>query len=233
MNKKIDVSVVVPTYNEAKNLPLLVRRLARAFRGRKWEVVVVDDGSPDGTGRVAEALAGRYPLRLVQRGRKGGLASAVVEGWRHARGGILVVMDADLQHPPELAPELVRCIEGGEEMAIASRSRWEGCRGATSRVASAFVRVLLVPGVEDPHAGFFAIRREMLQGVKLRPRGYKILLECLARTKCPSIVEVSYSPGKRRWGKSKWGWREGVEYLVQFFSLLRSRRPSFRLKIYG
>lgn len=217
MDQKIDVSVVVPTYNEAENLPLLIRRLARALRGRRWEVVVVDDGSPDGTGRVAETLARRYPVKLVQRGKKSGLSSAVVEGWQHARGGVLVMMDADLQHPPELVSLLVREVEKEKDLAIATRVRWEGWRGKVSRLASTFIRLFLVPEVRDPHSGFFAFRREAIKGIKVKPRGYKLLLELLVKRKY-KISELPYFSSKRRWGKSKWGPREMWEYLLQVIS---------------
>ncbi|MEM0359319.1 MAG: polyprenol monophosphomannose synthase [Candidatus Hadarchaeales archaeon] len=217
MDQEIDVSVVVPTYNEAGNLPPLIRRLARALRGRRWEVVVVDDGSPDGTGKVAEILARKYPVRLVQRGKRGGLSSAVVEGWRHAGGRVLVVMDADLQHPPELVPELVMKVEEGNDLVLACRTRWVGWRGAASKLMGELVRTLLHLPVRDPHSGFFALRRVV---GRIKPRGYKILLECLVRGRYRRVAEVFYSQGKRKWGRSKWGVREGWEYLRQLLDLL-------------
>jgi dolichol-phosphate mannosyltransferase len=103
------ISVVVPTYNEAENLPELLERLDRALAGRSYEVVVVDDGSPDGTAEVARRLAGRYPVRVLVREGRRGLSSAVVEGARAAGGDVVVVMDADFQHPPDTSlPHLRR-----------------------------------------------------------------------------------------------------------------------------
>ena len=101
------ISIVTPTFNEAGSLPLLAERLAKALAGRDYELVVVDDGSPDGTADVAAALAPGLRVRLVRRAAKGGLASAVLAGFATAQGELLIVMDADLSHPPETVPLLV------------------------------------------------------------------------------------------------------------------------------
>jgi len=105
------LSVVVPTYNEAGSVPKLAERLHAALGARDWELVIVDDGSPDGTADIAAALAPRIPTNVVRRAGKAGLASAVIAGFAAARGDILVVMDADLSHPPELVPALLSAIE--------------------------------------------------------------------------------------------------------------------------
>ncbi|MFN3803935.1 MAG: polyprenol monophosphomannose synthase, partial [Pyrobaculum sp.] len=156
-------TVVVPTYNEAENLPELVERLHRALGGG-YEVVVVDDNSPDGTGEVARRLGERYPVRVVARERRLGLSTAVVEGARAAGGEVVVVMDADLQHPPELVPELIRHAKNGC-LAIASRyvrgggiRRWPFVRRVISRGAVMLARLLLPEArpIRDPVSGFFA-----------------------------------------------------------------------------
>src|SRR3989441_12307202 len=114
-------SVIVPTYNEAASLPLLVERLAPAMRDRDWELIVVDDGSPDGTAEVAEKLGATQPVRVLRRAAKAGLASAVIAGMKEARGDVLVVMDADLSHPPEGVPDLLAVIGAGLDRAVGSR----------------------------------------------------------------------------------------------------------------
>src|SRR3989442_10194314 len=121
-------SVIVPTYNEAASLPLLVGRLAPAMRDREWELVVVDDGSPDGTADVAEKLGARHPVRVLRRAGKAGLASAVIAGMKEARGDVLVVMDADLSHPPEIVPDLLAVVEAGGDLA--GGRRHPSCAGA-------------------------------------------------------------------------------------------------------
>ena len=220
------ISVVVPTFNEAENLPELVRRLDEAFGGRGYEVVVVDDESPDGTAAVAEELAKRYPVRVVVRRGRRGLSSAVVEGAKAARGDVVVVMDADLQHPPELAPALAAVAEGGC-LAVASRyvrggrvEGWPLARRLVSRGAVALARLLLpeARGVRDPVSGYFAYKRDCVAGV--RPTGlYKILLDVLVQCKPQCVKEVPYAFGKRTRGRSKLGTKHVVDYLRQVLAL--------------
>ncbi|MEZ0318700.1 MAG: glycosyltransferase family 2 protein [Pyrobaculum sp.] len=220
------ISVVVPTFNEAENLPELVERLDKAFGGRGYEVVVVDDDSPDGTAAVAERLAARFPVRvLVRRGRRG-LSSAVVEGAKAARGSVVVVMDADLQHPPELAPTLAAIAEGGC-LAVASRyvkggrvEGWPLTRRLVSRGAVALARLLLpeARGARDPVSGYFAYRRDCV--AEVRPTGlYKILLDVLVQCKPQCVKEVPFIFGKRTRGRSKLGAKHVADYLRQVLAL--------------
>ncbi|HEV8537207.1 MAG TPA: polyprenol monophosphomannose synthase [Candidatus Limnocylindria bacterium] len=222
------ISVIVPTYNEAGSLPPLVDRLASAMAGRDWELVVVDDGSPDGTADLAESLGTRHPVRVLRRAGKAGLASAVIAGFETARGDILAVMDADLSHPPEVVPALVDAIEGGADLAVGSRyvrggaiMDWPIRRRVVSRVACLMGNVL-VP-VRDATSGFFAVRRAALDGVRLNAIGFKIGLEVIARAKADRIVEVPYTFRDRELGASKFGRREIGQYLVQLGMVARDR----------
>lgn len=226
----MDVSVVVPTYNEAQALPELVRRLFAALEaaGRQAELVIVDDSSPDGTGDVAEALAQRYPVRVLHRPPRSGLASAVLDGLAHARGQILVVMDADLSHPPEVVPRLVEAIEAGAELAVASRyvpgggvEAWPWRRRFVSQVANLLARPF-VP-IRDATSGFFALRREVIEGVALDPIGFKIGLEIMAKGRYRRFREVPYIFADRRFGRSKFGTRQVLDYLRQLARLWRRR----------
>jgi dolichol-phosphate mannosyltransferase len=226
----VRVSVVVPTYNERDTLPELVLRLARALR-QGYEVVVVDDASPDGTAEVARQLARSYPVRLVQRPGKLGLASAVLEGARAAQGAVLVVMDADLSHPPEAVPALVGAVEGGADVAVGSRyvpgggvERWPLHRRWMSRVAVWLARVWLGERVYDPVSGFFAVRRERLAGAALEGVGYKILVALLARSRGARVVEIPYTFTDRRGGRSKLGAREVWNYLRLLWRLRAAAR---------
>src|SRR3990170_2974847 len=117
------ISIVVPTYNEAQTVPVLARRLQGALGEGEWELVVVDDGSPDGTADIAASLAPELPVRVVRRPGKLGLASAAMDGWAEARGDVLAVMDADLSHPPESVPALVEAPRTGADSA-AGRGAW-------------------------------------------------------------------------------------------------------------
>jgi dolichol-phosphate mannosyltransferase len=228
------ISVVVPTYNEAENLPELLERLDRALAGRSYEVVVVDDGSPDGTAEVARRLAGRYPVRVLVREGRRGLSSAVVEGARAAGGDVVVVMDADLQHPPELVPKLAEAAGRGC-LAVASRyvkgggvEGWPWHRRLVSRGAVLLARILLpeARAVRDAVSGFFAYRRECVANVK--PTGlYKILLDVLVQCKPRCVVEVPYLFGLRTRGRSKLGTRHIADYLRQVLALARWRPLKF------
>ena len=221
-------SVVVPTYNEAGSLPLLIARLATSLAGREWELVVVDDGSPDGTADVAERLGASQPVRVVRRAGKMGLASAVVAGFAAARGDTLVVMDADLSHPPEVVPQLLDALTGGADLAIGSRyvagggaMDWPLSRRVVSRVACLMGNAL-VP-VRDSTSGFFALRRTVIDGVKLNQIGFKIGFEVMARGRYMKVVEVPYVFRDRELGKSKFGRREIGQYLIQLGQVARDK----------
>ncbi len=222
------ISVVTPTYNEAGSLPTLAQRLALALAGREYELVVVDDGSPDGTADVADALAARLPVRLVRRAGKAGLASAVLAGFAAARGDVLVVMDADLSHPPETVAALVAALDAGADLAVASRyvrgggmEDWPLRRRIVSR-AACLLGSLLVP-VRDATSGFFAVRRAAIEGVRLNGIGFKIGFEVIARARARRIVEVPYTFRDRELGASKFGRREVAQYLVQLAQVARDK----------
>ena len=220
---------MVPTYNEADSLPLLIERLSTAFDGREWEVVVVDDGSPDGTADIADGLnKSEHPVTVVRRSGKLGLASAVVAGFAAAKGDVLLVMDADLSHPPAVAPQLVDAIANGADLAVGSRyvkgggaKDWPLRRRIVSRIAC-FMGNVLVP-VRDSTSGFFAIRRSVIDGVKLNPIGFKIGFEVMARGLYKKAVEVPYVFLDRQLGQSKFGQREIGQYLVQLGQVARDR----------
>ena len=229
-----DVSVIIPTFNERANLPLLVERITQAFDGLAgtYELIVVDDDSPDGTWAVAESLRERHPqLRVIRRttGERG-LSPAVVEGWCAARGELLAVIDADLQHPPEVLPKLLACFsDGSVDVAIASRYtangrrlRWNPLRRWLSRGASNLADAVLptsARGVTDPMSGYFAVRRSVVHEAALRPKGYKILLEVLGRGRYRRIAEVPYEFGRRFQGESKLGASVMGDYLAQLWAL--------------
>jgi dolichol-phosphate mannosyltransferase len=222
------ISVITPTYNEAGSITLLVDRLASSLAGREWELVVVDDGSPDGTAEIAAALAPARPVRVVRRAGKAGLASAVIAGMKETRGDPLVVMDADLSHPPEIVPALVDAISAGADLAVGSRyvrggatMDWPLRRRVVSRVACLMGSVL-VP-VRDATSGFFAVRKSAIDGVRLNAIGFKIGLEVIARARASRIVEVPYTFRDRELGKSKFGRREIIQYVVQLGQIARDK----------
>jgi dolichol-phosphate mannosyltransferase len=205
-----------------------VPRLAQALVVHTWELIVVDDGSPDGTADLAESYADVHPVRVVRRPGKAGLASAVLAGFAQARGDVLVVMDADLSHPPEAVPRLVSAIVEGADLAVGSRyvkgggtEDWPLKRRVVSRSAC-LMGNLLVP-IRDCTSGFFAIRKAAIDGVKLNPIGFKIGFEVMARARYKKVVEIPYVFRDRELGKSKFGRREIFQYLVQLGQVARDR----------
>jgi dolichol-phosphate mannosyltransferase len=205
-----------------------VPRLASALVAHDWELIIVDDGSPDGTADLAESYADVHPVRVVRRPGKAGLASAVLAGFRETRGDVLVVMDADLSHPPEAVPRLAAAINAGADLAVGSRyvkgggtEDWPLKRRIVSRVACLMGNVL-VP-IRDSTSGFFAIRKSAIDGVKLNPIGFKIGFEVMARGRYRKAVEIPYVFRDRELGKSKFGRREILQYLVQLGQVGRDR----------
>ncbi len=218
-----EVSVIVPTLNEAKNLPELLVRIAAALRPWSYEVLIVDDQSTDDTPAVCQQLAARFPLTLhVRPDPAGGLSGAVVEGLNLARGGILIVMDADLQHPPEKLPELVRPLVAGEaEFAVGSRhveggstaERWGVFRRINSKVATILARPFAGP-TRDPMSGFFGLKQETFaRARKLTPLGYKVGLELMCKCRVGAVKEVPIHFDTRSAGTSKLTVAQQFKYL--------------------
>ncbi len=220
--------MIIPTYNERDNLDELVQRVVKAVDSA--EIVIVDDNSPDGTGARAEELAKSNNIKVVRRKGKLGLSSAVLEGFAAACGDILVVMDADLSHPPEKIPEMVRQIaEGKAEMVVGSRhvkggsiEKWPFYRRLVSKGATLLARPLTK--VRDPMSGFFAIRRSVIEGVGLDPIGYKIGLEILVKGNYSNVVEVPILFADRKAGQSKLGGAVMLRYIDHISTLYEHRR---------
>jgi dolichol-phosphate mannosyltransferase len=225
------ISVVIPTYNEAAVIQETLRRASGALeRSREaFELIVVDDSSTDGTAELVEALAPELPVRVLRRPGRLGLATAVVDGWNLARGDVLGVMDADLQHPPEVLAELVRALKEPADVAVASRYRsgggtsdWSWVRRLMSKSATHMAATVLpwtLGSVTDPMSGMFVVRASALDGVKLDPTGYKILLEVLAKARYRTVAEVPYVFDRRGAGSSKLGGRQSFEYLLHLVRL--------------
>lgn len=231
------VSVVIPTYNERGSLTTLYPELCAALAPYAGELIIVDDGSPDGTASYAASLQGPVTCVVRNRGRKMGLASAVQEGFGQARGSVLVVMDADGSHPPAAIPKLVDAVtQGGAEFALGSRYVPGGSapglsrtRRWISRAATALARPL-VP-VKDPMSGFFAFQKRILARAALSPVGFKIGLEIMVRCHPRPIAEIPILFRPRTAGESKLGQGEIGRYLRHIgrlygFRLTGSRRAS-------
>jgi dolichol-phosphate mannosyltransferase len=222
------ISLVVPTYRERSNIEPLVKRVetALAATGEAFELIIVDDDSPDGTSDEVQRLSaeGRPWLRVLVRENERDLSTAVISGWRIARGDVLGCMDADLQHPPELLPKLVAEIRRGAEIVVGSRnvagggvSDWSIMRRFISWAATLMATAIL-PGtlgsVTDPMSGLFLVRRSVLEHAALNPIGYKILLEVLARGDYTRATEVPFVFEERKKGGSKMNAATAWKYLA-------------------
>ncbi len=227
------LSVIVPTLNERKNLPELLHRLTPALEssvGAAWEIIVVDDDSPDRTWDMARRLAERHPrLRVIRRTGEKGLSTAVIRGWQAARGEVLGVLDGDLQHPPEILASLWHAIEHGADLAVGSRhavggdiEKWGALRRLLS-FGARLLALLLLPSaarrLTDPTSGCFLVRRTSVAGKRLSPLGYKILLEVLVRGAIHTIHEVGFVFQERRRGAGKVTARTCAEYLAHLVRL--------------
>lgn len=231
---RVDVSVVVPAFREVENIPLLVERVFAATTAANLaaELIVVDDDSQDGTDARCAELAGRYDVRLITRKGERGLATAVIEGFRQARGRLLLCMDADLSHPPEAIPEIVRALADGAEFAIGSRyldrggveEGWGVYRWLNSKIATLLARPLTA--VSDPLGGFFAVPREVFfRAGELSPLGYKIALEVLVRSRAEKIAEIPIFFRDRKFGQSKLSMRIQLQYLRHLRRLYLFKYP--------
>ena len=240
------ISVVIPTYKEADSIQDVIRRSGAAFArsGEEYELIVVDDNSGDGTAELAEQMSSEFHVRVLRRAGRMGLATAVADGWKLAHGDLLGVIDADLQHPPEILVALAAALrQSGADLAIASRyvagggtSDWELVRrvisgGATHLAAS--VLPLKLSAISDPMSGMFVIRAAAISGVELSPLGYKILLEVLARGRIDHVVEVAYQFEERTRGASKLGARQYAEYLAHLVRLAFATGQFGAWELYG
>lgn len=210
------LAVVVPTFNEAPNIAPLVARLEQVMAGRPWEVVFVDDDSPDGTAAVVQALARDKPhVRCLLRLGRRGLSRAVIEGILSTSAPLVAVMDADLQHDESVLPRMLALLDANQaEVVVGSRyvagggvgEGFDAGREAMSRVATWLAGAVLHVPLADPMSGFFALRRSVFEGAvrRLSGEGYKILLDILASApQAPRVAEVPYQFRPRLAGVSK------------------------------
>jgi len=230
------LSLTIPTYKEADNIAKLVEILSRLLdeaTNEDYELIVVDDNSPDGTWKQAAALMEHYPrLRVMRRTEERGLSTAVIRGWQVAQGSVLGVIDGDLQHPPETLLQMLEHMRQGTDLVVASRhvegggvSNWSLARRFLSRGAQLLGLVIcpnVVGRVTDPMSGYFMVRRSAIAEVVMDPRGYKILLEVIGRGQIETVAEVGYVFQERLEGESKVTYKQYFDYIIHL-AKLRSR----------
>jgi len=230
----LQLSIIVPTFREVENLPVLIPRLdaATTQAGIACEILVIDDNSRDGTEELCQRLSQQHPVKLLVRTDERGLSSAVLAGMKIARGEVLIVMDADLSHPPEKVPELYAALQSGtHDFVIGSRyvkgggtsDDWGWFRWLNSKVATLLAWPLT--SVSDPMAGFFGLTRQAyLEHVgTFDPIGYKIGLELLVKCGCRQPTEVPIFFADRLHGESKLSLKEQLNYLRHLHRLYEFR----------
>ncbi|MBU1201228.1 MAG: polyprenol monophosphomannose synthase [Nanoarchaeota archaeon] len=218
------ISIIIPTFNEANNISLLIPKIYDVLDNHyNYEIIVVDDNSPDGTAKVVRRLGKKYSVRLLLRKNKRGLSSAVIDGFNIAKGDLLCVMDADLSHPPELLSKIILLLNKND-LVIGSRlvkgggsESWPIHRKIISWCAQLLARPLTP--VKDAMSGFFALKKSVINNVKLEAYGYKILLEILVVGNYKKVAEVPFTFLNRTFGKSKIGVGVEVEYIKQLAHL--------------
>jgi dolichol-phosphate mannosyltransferase len=222
-----EISVVIPTFNEADNVVEVIESVARALEGVAWEVIVVDDDSPDGTAQRVKRMAREDPrVRCLRRINRRGLSGACIEGMLSSSAPYLAVMDADLQHDASILPKMLEALRTGPaELVVGSRYSAGGAvgeglskmRARISRLGIQLARRMLHTDVRDLMSGYFAIRRDRFDAVaaRLAPSGFKILVDIIASAGGPlRTAEIGYTFKQRKAGESKLGARVALDFLA-------------------
>jgi len=230
------VSIIIPTYNESENIIQVLKSIGDHLpKDIATEAIVVDDNSPDGTGKVVEDYINDtqnkigYTIDVIHRKTKSGLSSAILDGIQHSSGETVVVMDSDFSHPPKIIPQLVEEIKISKyDIAIASRyteggevSGWSTKRKLISKTAKGIAKVGLGVNESDPMSGFFAFNRNILEGIKFDAIGYMMLLVILVKTKGAKVKEIPYTFTDRTRGSSKLDSSTMFDYVKSVWKLYR------------
>jgi len=233
---KVQASIIIPTYNESENIIQVLKSIGEHLpEDIATEALVVDDNSPDGTGKIVENYisdtrnkAG-YTIEVIHRKTKSGLSSAILDGIQHSTGEIVVIMDSDFSHPPKMIPQLVEEIRTSKcDIVIASRfvpggaiNGWSTKRKLISKTAKGIAKAGLGVNESDPMSGFFAFKRKILDGIKFDAIGYKMLLEILVKTKGAKVKEIPYTFTDRTRGSSKLDSSTMLDYVKSVWRLYR------------
>ncbi|QMU55294.1 MAG: glycosyltransferase [Nitrosopumilus sp.] len=232
---KNQVSVIIPTFNESENICNVLESIKACLPKIDIEAIVVDDNSPDGTGKIVEEyiksmknVAG-YSISVIHRRAKEGLSSAILDGLKNSKGDTVIVMDSDMSHPPQIIPKMLETIKQTQcDIVVASRyikggaiQGWPFKRKLMSTVATKIAKKGLGISTDDPMSGFFAFRRKITNGVKFDAIGYKILLELLVKTKGVKVEEIPYTFTDRKRGSSKLDSSIILDYCKSVWKLYR------------
>ncbi len=233
-NPAAQVSIIIPTYNESQNIINVLKSVRDSLpENIITEAIVVDDNSPDGTGRIVdEYIRGvkklaNHTINVIHRSAKNGLSSAILNGISRANGETIVVMDSDLSHPPQVIPRMIEALKQSD-IVIASRyvkggaiQGWSLRRKLLSRAATRIAKTGLGIKSDDPMSGFFAFKRCIISGLKFDGLGYKTLLEILVKARGASVTEIPYTFIDRQFGASKMDASIILDYVRSVWRLYR------------
>lgn len=222
------LSIVIPVYNEKKNINEVTKRIENALKENRYEIIFVDDSTDETTNIIRSLSKQDSRVKLIHREGKKGLSSAVIEGFKLAKGDVLSVMDGDLQHPPEILPDMLTKINEGADVVIPSRfvkggsdgglNLFRKCVSGTARyMGKALFKKLRK--VSDPTSGIFMFKKSVIAGKSLNGIGWKILIEVLIIGEYNKLVEIPYEFNTRNSGESKMNIAVQAQYLKHLYSL--------------
>ncbi|MDH4263505.1 MAG: glycosyltransferase family 2 protein [Spirochaetia bacterium] len=239
LNTHYDISIVLPTYNEKENIVIVLDKIQRVLKNIRYQIIVVDDNSPDNTWEIASGYAKKYPnIQVIRRMNNRGLSTAIMEGFASSSSKWVVVMDADLQHDEKILTHFYNEFSNGYDIIIGSRkiaggsiSEWSFLRRIISWIATKMAFIVIKNNVSDPMSGFFGITKEMFESSihKINPRGFKLLLELLAHNPSAKVFEIGYTFNKRIHGKSKLDSNIIFDYLAALYDLSFGKYLPLRL----
>lgn len=251
--RQVDLSIVIPTYNESANILKLIEAVRQSIPSNTFaEIIIVDDNSPDGTGRIVESYIrnhmnnwqgdrnrhepNRSVVRIIHRKYRSGLISAIVDGIKQSQGESILVMDADFSHPPEMIPKMMEELNSKYDLVIASRYMkggsvigWPFKRRIISKGANKIaIHSLRINGIKDVMSGFFLFKRHIIKNITFDTSGYKILLEMLVKADDVRVKEIPYVFTNRKSGESKLDTSVMFDYLRSIWRLYRYGQKSRR-----
>jgi len=242
MTQKSDntISIILPTYNESQNIIKILKKIQEILpKNILAQTIVIDDASPDGTGKLVEDYLknvknyANYTIDIIHRKAIAGLGSAILNGIKEAKGNIIVVMDCDFSHPPQIIPKMLDALKKSQyDLVVASRyirggkiENWPIKRKLLSKLGTKIAKQFLNIDAKDPLSGFFAFKRNILDGKKFDAIGYKLLLEIIVKTKGINIKEIPYTFTDRQTGKSKLDFHIMTDYAKSVWTLYKSSKP--------
>ena len=235
-SKNAQISIIIPTYNESRNILVVLKSIKESLpKNLTAQAIVVDDSSSDGTGKIVEDYLktvrnlANYTVDVIHRTAKRGLSSAILRGVQHATGDMIVVMDSDMSHPPQIIPKMVETLRQYQcDLVVASRyikggkiRGWTLKRKIISKVATWVAKKGLGVKPSDPMSGFFVFRKNILKEINFDAIGYKILLEILVKKSGINVKEIPYTFEDRAWGSSKLSFSVVSDYMKSVWRLYK------------